>query len=107
MDADCSRIRVCRLCESSNGQLRRLLWQDGLLRRETRFQFTTCARSSGAIQLTKSDFTSCSVGCRLEFAAKSREFDFFCFRIAVAGDGRAALRAELFPASLIHSCKRR
>jgi len=42
----------------------------------------------------------------LEFAAKSREFDFFRFCIIADGDGRAALRAELFPASLIHSLKR-
>jgi hypothetical protein len=41
----------------------------------------------------------------LEFAAKSREFDFVRFYIAVTGDDRAALRAELFPASLIHSLK--
>jgi hypothetical protein len=42
----------------------------------------------------------------LEFAGKSRKFIFFRFYIAVAGDGRAALRAELFPASLIHFLKR-
>jgi hypothetical protein len=42
----------------------------------------------------------------LDFAAKSREFDFFNFRIVVAGNGRAALRAALLPASLIHSFKR-
>jgi len=41
----------------------------------------------------------------LEFAAKSRESGFFRFRIAVAGDGRATLRAELFAASLIHFLK--
>jgi hypothetical protein len=83
-----------------------LLWPNGLLRRKTGVEFATCARSSDAIQFTKSDFTSCSVGCRWEFAAKSREFGFFRFRIAVACDGHFALRAELFPASLIYSLKR-
>jgi hypothetical protein len=82
-----------------------LLWTDGLLRNKTSFQSATCARNSGANQRAKSNFTYCPVGCRLESAAKSSEFDFFRFRIAVAGDGRAALRAELFVASLIHSHK--
>jgi hypothetical protein len=41
----------------------------------------------------------------LEFAAKFREFGFFRFLVAVTGDGRATLRAELFPASLIHPLK--
>jgi hypothetical protein len=82
-----------------------LLWSDGLLRGKTVVQFATCARSSGAIQRAKSNFSSCSECGRLEFAAKSREFGFFSFRIAVAGDGQAALRAELFAASLIHSLK--
>jgi hypothetical protein len=82
-----------------------LLWPDGLLHCKTGVQFATCARRPDAIQLAKSDFTSCSVGCRLEFAAKPHEFDFFRFCVAAAGDGRAALRAELFAASLIHSLK--
>jgi hypothetical protein len=42
----------------------------------------------------------------LDFAGKSGEIDFFRPGIAVAGDGRAALRAELFPASLILPVKR-
>jgi hypothetical protein len=106
VDASCSRARVglASLCEASNGQLRRLLWPDGLLRYKTNVESATCARSSHAIQRAKSDFTSGSVGCRLEFAANSPEFGFFRFRIA-AGGGRAALRAELFAASLIHSLK--
>jgi hypothetical protein len=83
-----------------------LLWADGLLRCETSVQFATCARSSGAIQHAKSNFSPCSGGCRLEFATKSGEFGFFRFRITVDGDGRAALCAELFPASLIYSLKR-
>jgi len=83
-----------------------LLWPDGLLRRKTSVQFATCARSSDAIQRAKSNFPSCSECGRLEFAAKFRKFDFFRFRIAMPGDGRVALRAELFLASLIHSIKR-
>jgi hypothetical protein len=105
MDANCAHVGVGNLREVNNGQLCRLLRQDGLLCRKTSIRFATCARNSRAIQRTKSNFTSCSVGSRLEFAAKSGEFDFFRFRITVAGDGRAALRAELFPTSLIHSLK--
>jgi hypothetical protein len=83
-----------------------LLRQDELLHGETNFRSATRARSPGAIQRAKSNFTSGSVGCRLEFAAKFRKFNFFRFCVAVAGDGRAALRAELFATSLIHSLKR-
>jgi hypothetical protein len=42
----------------------------------------------------------------LDFAGKSGEIDFFRPGIAVVSDGRAALRAELFPASLILPVKR-
>jgi hypothetical protein len=82
-----------------------LLWTDGLLRHKTVVQSATRTRNSSAIQRAKSNFTSCSVRCRLEFAAKFRQFDFFRFHISATGDGRAALRAELFAASLIHSLK--
>jgi hypothetical protein len=86
-------------------ELQRRLPPNALLRGETIVQSATCARSSRAIQHAKSNFGFCSIGCCLEFAAKFREFGFFRFRIAVAGDGRAALRAELFAASLIHFLK--
>jgi hypothetical protein len=82
-----------------------LLWQNELLRRKTSFQPATRARSSGASQRAKPNFNFCPVGCGLEFAATPREFGVFRFRIAVGGDGRAALRAELFAASLILSLK--
>jgi len=82
-----------------------LLWPDGLLHCKTRVQFATCASHPDAIQRAKSDFTSCSVRYRLEFAAKFRQFDFFRFHISATGDGRADLRAELFAASLIYSLK--
>jgi hypothetical protein len=76
-----------------------------LLHNKTCFQFATCARNPDAIQRTKSNFTSCSGNGFLDFATKFRELDFFCFRIADDGNGRAALCAELLPASLIHSIK--
>jgi hypothetical protein len=42
----------------------------------------------------------------LDFAGKSGEFDFFRLHVANNGDWRAALRAELRSASLIHFFKR-
>jgi hypothetical protein len=42
----------------------------------------------------------------LDIAGKFDGFEIFRFRFAVADGGRAALRAELRPASLIHSFKR-
>jgi hypothetical protein len=109
VDANYSRVcvcaRLCRLREGGHGQLHRLLWPDGLLRRKTSVKSATCASRPDAIQRAKSDFTFCSFRCCLGFAAKFRQFDFFRFHISADGDGRADLRAELFPASLIHSLK--
>jgi hypothetical protein len=85
----------------ADDELQRRLPPDALLRSEASVRFAACARSSRASRRAKPNFTSCSVVGHLEFAAKSRKFDFFRFRIAAAGDGRAALCAELFVAALI------
>jgi hypothetical protein len=42
----------------------------------------------------------------MDIAGKFDRFKIFRFRFAVTGDVLAALRAELRPASLIHSFKR-
>jgi hypothetical protein len=84
--------------------LRRL--RNALLRGKTSFGSAIRAGHSRASQRATSNFASRSGGCALDFAGKSGEIDFFRPGIAVAGDGRAALRAELFPASLILPVKR-
>jgi hypothetical protein len=88
-------------------ELQRRLPSNALLRGETGGQFATFARSPGAIQRAKSNFPARSKCGRLDIAEKFNGFKVFYFRFAVAGDGRAALCAELRPASLIHPFKRR
>jgi hypothetical protein len=77
-----------------------------MLRLKTNFQSATCARSSDAIQSAKSNFPAHSKRCRVDIAGKFGDFKIFRFLFAVADDSRAALRAELRPAALIHSFKR-
>jgi len=86
----------------ASDELQRRLPPDALLRGKKIFQFTARARCSRAKKWrAKSNFTARFSRCALDVAGKSGALDFFRHRIAVAGDGRAALRAELFPADLI------
>jgi hypothetical protein len=108
VDANYSRasIGVAGLREAEYGQLRWLLWPYGLLCGKTCIRFTACACRPDTIQRSESSFPACSEYCRLDVAGKFGGFNFFHESVAVAGDGRAALHAELFPASLSHSSKR-
>jgi len=82
-------------------ELQRRLPPNALLRDETVVQSAACARSSRASWRAKPDFSPRSVGGRLEFTSKSGKSNFFHFHIAVAGERRADLRAELLSAALI------
>jgi hypothetical protein len=103
--AVCARASRDGVRQASDELQRRLL-PNALLRRKTVVRFTTRARNSGAIRRAKSNLTSGSEYNRLDFTAKFREFFFFRFRIAITGNGRAALRAELLAAALILSVER-
>jgi hypothetical protein len=96
---------VIGLHESGNGCVCCFVRPNGLLRCSSRFQATISARISSAIKLSKSSFPARYGDCDLDVAGKSGQCDFFHYCITIDGDFRAALRTELFPASLIHSLK--
>jgi len=97
---------VIGLHENGNGCVCCFVRPNGLLRCSSRFQATISTRISSAIKLSKSSFPARYGDCDLDIAGKSGQCDFFRHRVAIDDDGHAALRAELFPASLIHSSKR-
>jgi hypothetical protein len=99
-------IGLANLSETRDrqGYLQCFMRHGWLLCQKIKFRFAICAGNS--VTNFKSNFAA-RFGCRrVGVAGKSGQFDFFRNWTATDGDRRAALRAALRPASLIHSFER-